>query len=83
MSWNYRIIYHDDDEHPYYGLHEVFYTKKGKIKSWSLDADVVGEGNMDEGVGEIISALKMMLKDAKNSPVLIHSDMNFFDIYAK
>ena len=78
MSWNYRIIYHDDDEHPYYGLHEVFYTKKGKIKSWSLDADVVGDS-----VDDIKSSVKMMLKDIKNSSVLTHSDMNFFDIYAK
>lgn len=76
MTWNYRIIYHDDDKYPYYGLHEVFYTKKGKIKFWTKRADVVGEGNIDEGVGEIISALKMMLKDAKNSPVLIHSEID-------
>ena len=78
MSWNYRIIYHDDDEHPYYGLHEVFYTKKGDIKSWSLDADVVGDS-----VNDLKSSVKMMLKDIKNSSVLTHSDMNFFDIYAK
>ena len=76
MSWNYRIIYHDDDEHPYYGLHEVFYSKKGKIKFWTERADVVGEGNKDEGVGEIISALKMMLHDTKYRAILIHSKID-------
>ena len=72
MTWNYRIIYHDDDEiQPYYGLHEVFYSKKGKIKFWTKEPDVVGES-----VKDIKQQLKMMLKDVKKSPVLIHSEID-------
>ena len=72
MSWNYRIIYHDDDEvQPYYGLHEVFYTKKGKIKFWSKEPDVVGESEDD-----IREQLKMMLQDTKHRKMLIHSEID-------
>lgn len=70
MTWNYRIIHHDDDEYPYYGLHEIYYDKKG-ITNWTEEASVIGDDTKD-----IISSLKMMLKDAENAPVLIHSEIN-------
>ena len=72
MSWNYRIIYYDDDDvHPYYGLHEVFYSKKGKIKTWTKEPDIVGES-----VQDIKDQLKMMLKDTKYLTTLIHSEID-------
>jgi len=72
MSWNYRIIYYDDDDvHPYYGLHEVFYSKKGKIKNWTKEPDIVGES-----VQDIKDQLKMMLKDTKMLAILIHSEID-------
>ena len=71
MSWNYRIIYHDDDVHPYYGLHEVFYGKKGKIKFWDKEPDIVGESEDD-----IREQLKMMLQDTKHRKTLIHSKID-------
>jgi len=69
MTWNYRIIHHDDHEHSYYGLHEIYYDEKG-ITNWTAEATVVGDD-----AAEIVRSLKMMLKDAENSPVLIHSDI--------
>ena len=72
MSWNYRIIYYDDDEvHPYYGLHEVFYSKKGKIKFWTKEPELVGESEDD-----ISDQLKMMLQDTRHRKILIHSKIN-------
>ena len=72
MSWNYRIIYYDDDDvHPYYGLHEVFYSKKGKIKFWTKEPELVGESEDD-----IRDQLDMMLKDTKYRKILIHSEID-------
>jgi len=72
MSWNYRIIYYDDDDvHPYYGLHDVFYNKKGEIKFWDKEPDIVGESEDD-----IREQLKMMLQDTKHRKMLIHSEID-------
>jgi len=72
MSWNYRIIHHDDDKHPYYGLHEIYYYEDdNSISTWTVEASVVGDD-----VEEIVSSLKMMLNDAENSTMLIHSEIN-------
>jgi len=72
MTWNYRIIHHDDHEHPYYGLHEVYYYENdNSISTWTVDATVVGDD-----ADEIISSLKMMLKDAESKPILVHSFIN-------
>ena len=72
MRWKYRIIYYDDDDvHPYYGLHEVFYSKKGKIKFWDKEPDIVGESEDD-----IRDQLKMMLQDTKHRKTLIHSEID-------
>ena len=71
MTWNYRIIYHDDDKYPYYGLHEVFYTKKGKIKFFTEEPDIVGESEED-----IRDQLKMMLHDTRHRKTLIHSKID-------
>lgn len=76
MTWNYRIIYHDDHKFPYYGLHEVYYDKEINIKTWTLDAQIVGDD-----VKDLVSTLKMMLKDAKKYPVLIHSELEVSDEY--
>ena len=71
MRWNYQIIHHDDDDYnPYFGLHEIYYDDDGSM-SWTEEPTVVGDDTE-----EIISSLKMMLKEAENSPVLIHSEIN-------
>ena len=69
MTWNYRIIHHDDHEHPYYGLHEIYYDKKG-ITGWTAEASIVGDDTI-----EIVSTLMMMLKDAESAPLLVHSQL--------
>jgi len=70
VTWNYRIIHHDDHEHPYFGLHEIYYDDEG-ITNWTVEATVVGDD-----VNEVIHSLRMMLKDAENSSMLIHSQIN-------
>ena len=39
MSWNYRVIKTlERGEQPYYAIHEVYYSKKGKPNGWSSAA---------------------------------------------
>ncbi len=70
MSWNYRIIYHDSIEHPYYGLHEIYYNEDGIIDGWTIEASVVGDDKE-----EIIRSLELMLKDANKSDLLVESSL--------
>lgn len=70
MTWNYRVIYHDEDEHPYYGLHEVYYNEDSSIASWTKDSFVVGDDQ-----AEILSSLKMMVKDVENHDPLVGSSL--------
>lgn len=35
MSFNYRMIRHVDGEDYVFNIHEVYYDKDGKVKSWS------------------------------------------------
>jgi|32_taG_2_1085360.scaffolds.fasta_scaffold54029_3 hypothetical protein len=71
MRWNYRIIYHDDHEHPYYGLHEVYYNQDGKIEVWTAEADIVSDVDKED----LINSLRLMLKDAEHKDVLFHSKL--------
>ena len=43
MSWNYRIIKHED----YYGLHEVYYDDEGEVDAWTLEPLWVGDDIKD------------------------------------
>lgn len=71
MSWNYRIVRHRTRGQTYYGLHEVYYTKRGKINLWGHKPEVIGDS-----VKEIIGALAMMIRDAtKDAPVLNKHEM--------
>jgi uncharacterized protein with NAD-binding domain and iron-sulfur cluster len=70
MTWNYRIIKHDDGDPIYYGLHEVYYDEEHNIDMWTLEAEVVGDS-----VEEIVSVLKMMLDDVKRHDLLTHSEL--------
>lgn len=63
MTWNYRIIYHDK----LYSVHEVYYDKKGRPKSWTktpVDANIM------ESAKEVQEALLAMLNDVTKYPVL-------------
>ena len=66
MSWNYRIMKHNDDDGPWYGVHEVHYNAKGEIVYWTEDPTIEGDT-----VVEVIESIRMMLTDVQlDNPVL-------------
>ena len=37
MTWDYRVLVkRDDSDNPHYGIHEVYYDKKGEISSCTI-----------------------------------------------
>ena len=70
--WNYRVIKHDTDENIVYQVHEVYYNDRGEIDGFTEDA-VHASG---ESFEELLSDLDMMVKDAKNRPVLSLKELN-------
>lgn len=54
MTWNYRIIKHEENNEFYYMIHEVFYNNKGKSDSWTK-----------EGIAPFGETLFMLKKDYK------------------
>jgi hypothetical protein len=69
MTWNYRIIHHDQDENPYFAIHEVFYNEHGKVTSWTTNPiDVSGESQIG-----ITKTLKQMLRDTTETEILLES----------
>lgn len=65
--WNYRIVRHRAMKSVWYGLHEVYYGKKGNMTMWSPDPEAVGNDKDD-----LVGGLAIMLWDATNrqSPIL-------------
>lgn len=70
MTWNYRLIRHDE----HIALHEVFYDDGGKITGWTADA-ISFVADLDEGAEGVISSLEMALADARRHPVLIANEL--------
>lgn len=71
MTWNYRVVKHRAKRETFYGLHEVYYRKNGKMYLWSPEPEAIGSTK-----GELIEALAMMLRDAtKDAPVLKKNEM--------
>lgn len=70
--WNYRVIRHRTKGVVWYGLHEVYYRKNGKLWLWAEEPEAVGDTHM-----ELVEGLAMMLKDAINreAPVLKAREM--------
>jgi hypothetical protein len=70
MSWNYRVIKDSkgegEDYQEWYQIFEVYYTKGGKIKMWSVDPIAPCGSTLNE----LLDDLNMMLKDAWHKPVL-------------
>lgn len=74
MTWNYRIIHHDNDRWTYYetyALHEVFYDEQGIIKSWTSDPVAFAY----ETAEEIIRALQQAVVDVERLPTLVESEL--------
>ena len=82
MSWNYRVIYHPPSKHKigdkefkyeeYLAIHEVYYDKKGKATSVTVDGIIIG----DEGKTSL-SSLKIILINmiaALQKPILNYDE---------
>jgi hypothetical protein len=57
--WNYRIVRHRTGNSVWYGLHEVYYNKKGRMTMWGPEPDAVGNDKDD-----LVGSLALMLRDA-------------------
>lgn len=64
MSWNYRIVKYRDKTRGF-GLHEVYYTKKGKARAMSAEP-VCFEGNTKK---DLKWALSTAFSDALHRPI--------------
>ena len=85
MTWNYRLVKHDDTppktksgEYVYYGLHEVYYNDDGSIYLYAPDAEVVGDSPE-----EMASTLQMMLNDIERSKGDILTDTDLDELHDK
>lgn len=66
MTWNYRLTKESTPDGDLYAIREVYYDNTTKkVLGWTEPIDVTGQSKK-----ECIRTLKMMLKDAKNRPVL-------------
>ena len=65
MSWNHRLLAHEDGPDIYLAIHEVYYNDNGTPDSYTENPVTVG-GNSHK---EVFEVLKMMTKGAL-SPVL-------------
>ena len=85
MTWNYRLVKHDDTppksksgKYVYYGLHEVYYNDDGSIYMYAPDPDVVGDS-----IEEIRESLEMMLRDVERSKDDILTDTELDELHDK
>lgn len=70
--WNYRIVKHRHRNYTWYGLHEVFYKKNGKIDMWAPRPDAQGDT-----VADLLAGLGLQIRDAtmENVPILDEKDL--------
>ena len=73
--WNNRIIKHEKDGNTWYSVHEVFYNEDGSIYAHTEDAiTIIGETEE-----ETIEQVEQILRDIKDTPVLVASEIEFKD----
>ena len=73
--WNNRIIKHEKDGTTWYSVHEVFYNEDGSIYAHTEDPiTIVGETKLDT-----IGQVQQILRDIKDTPVLVASEIEFKD----
>jgi hypothetical protein len=71
MTWNCRIIYHDKDKYPWFGVHEVYYNAEGEIYTYTIEAmDLTGETE-----AELKEYIDMIQRDVNRAPILIQSEV--------
>ena len=77
--WNNRIIKHEKDGATWYSVHEVFYNKDGSIYAYTEDAiTIIGETEE-----ETVEQAEQILRDIKDTPVLVASEIEFKDYEEK
>lgn len=69
-TWNYQVIYHDNDKFPFYGLHEVFPYKDGTVGLWTKEPVAQADS-----IEDLKDAIKTMLNDIIKRPVLVLSEL--------
>jgi hypothetical protein len=71
MSWNYRVLKHkDNDEVPYYQVHEVFYNEDGSIMACSE--------HQCSPFGETVEELKLdfeLMAGALDKPIIPYAEI--------
>ena len=73
--WNNRIIKHEKNGAVWYSVHEVFYNEDRSIYSHTEDPiTIVGETKE-----ETIKQVEQILRDIKDTPVLVASEIEFKD----
>ena len=73
--WNNRIIKHEKDGTTWYSVHEVFYNEDGSIYAHTEDAiTIIGETEE-----EAVEQAEQILRDIKDTPVLVASEIEFKD----
>ena len=73
--WNNRIIKHEKDGATWYSVHEVFYNEDGSIYARTEDPiTIVGETEE-----EAVEQVEQILRDIKDTPVLVASEIEFKD----
>lgn len=48
MSWNYRVIkHHGPKDTAWYGIHEVYYSRRGEIDAWAPREEIMAKSLRD------------------------------------
>ena len=71
MSWNYRVLVHKNEDDVCLQIHEVYYDKDGKLKSYTKNgANVIGDCFLDLEwtLNEMIKCLEKPMLSAENFP---------------
>jgi len=74
MTWNYRVIKHDDDPDPRYHrhlIHRVHDNKRGRVSHWSQRPAFAGGESRDE----LLRDLDRMYTDCETLDVLSLSEL--------
>jgi hypothetical protein len=68
-TWNFRIIKHNLPTEPevWFGLHEVYADKKGRIEGWTEQPILVGDS-----IEDIAKELNHMVDDVRRFPEAIN-----------
>ena len=69
MSWNYRLMAHENNNEYYFNIHDVYYDTKGTPKSYSENPAVVGGSD----INEVIYVMNKF-KSATLTPILWYGD---------